>query len=162
MNQPRAAIFVDVQNIYYTCREQFQSQFNYQALWQCISDRYDICAAYAYAIDRGDPKQQGFQSALRNMGYEVKLKPFIQRRDGSAKGDWDVGITIDVLEQAPLVDQIILLSGDGDFALLMDKVKQAYGCQTCAYGVVGLTAKALIDSVDRFEQIDQPLLLKRK
>ncbi len=56
----------------------------------------------------------------------VKLKPFIQRSDGSAKGDWDVGITIDVLEHAADVDRIILLSGDGDFDLLVDKVQTKY------------------------------------
>ena len=34
---------------------------------------------------------------------------------GSAKGDWDVGITIDVLDAAARVDEVALASGDGDF-----------------------------------------------
>lgn len=120
----KIALFVDVQNIYYTCREAYQRQFNYRKLWQQLSAQGEIVGATAYAINRGDEGQLKFQDALRHIGFELKLKPFIQRTDGSAKGDWDVGITIDVLETAPKVDTVILLSGDGDFALLLDKIRQ--------------------------------------
>ena len=91
-------------------------KFNYRALWSKLDAEFDIVTAYAYAIDRGDPQQQKFQGALGHIGFEVKLKPWIQRADGSAKGDWDVGITIDVLEEARHLDAVILLSGDGDHA----------------------------------------------
>jgi uncharacterized LabA/DUF88 family protein len=87
---------------------------------------------------------------LRHIGFDVKLKPFIERSDGSAKGDWDVGITIDVLEAAPNVDEIILLSGDGDFAILLDTVTQKYNCKTSVYGVEKLTANGLIHSASKF------------
>ena len=43
------------------------------------------------------------------------------------KGDWDVGITIDVLDAAPRVVEVVLLSGDGDFSLLLEKVIRAHG-----------------------------------
>lgn len=162
MTKATAAVFVDVQNIYYTCRDKFQRQFNYQNLWREISRTNQIVCANAYAIDRGDNKQKGFQTALASMGFNIKLKPFIQRADGSAKGDWDVGITIDVLEQGPVVDHIVLLSGDGDFAMLMEKVRSAHRCETTAYGVAGLTAKALVDSVDNFRTIKEDLLLAKK
>jgi uncharacterized LabA/DUF88 family protein len=39
----------------------------------------------------------------------------------------DVGITIDVLDAAPRVDEVVLLSGDGDFDLLLEKVIRAHG-----------------------------------
>ena len=97
-SKPRVGIFVDVQNIYYTCRQSYGKNFDYNAFWAHVSERYDIECAFAYAIYRGDDKQSQFQNILRAIGFEVKLKPFIQRKDGSAKGDWDVGITIDMLE----------------------------------------------------------------
>ena len=124
---PRAekiGIFVDVQNIYYTTRDAFGRSFNYRALWQILSCKGDIIIANAYAIDRNNESQRTFQSALRHIGFNILLKPYIQRADGSAKGDWDVGITIDVLDAAPLVDTIVLLSGDGDFDLLINKIKE--------------------------------------
>ena len=61
----RIAIFADVQNIYYTTRQAFGRQFNYQSLWERVSATGEIVAATAYAIDRGDDKQRKFQDALR-------------------------------------------------------------------------------------------------
>lgn len=154
----KIAVFADVQNIYYTCREAYGKQFNYRKLWQQLQSQGDIITAYAYAIDRGDQQQQKFQDALKHIGFEVKLKPFIQRSDGSAKGDWDVGITIDALEAAVEADIIVLLSGDGDFAILLDKLIQGYHCEAWAYGVPSLTADALINAASRFQAIEQDLL----
>ncbi|WP_432468585.1 NYN domain-containing protein [Agarivorans sp. Z349TD_8] len=155
----KIALFADVQNIYYTCREAYNRQFNYRRLWQQLQHQGDIVNAYAYAIDRGDNQQQKFQEALKHIGFEVKLKPFIQRRDGSAKGDWDVGITIDVLEAARHVDMVVLLSGDGDFAILLDKLSDDYAVETLVYGVPSLTAHALINSASAYQAIDQDLLI---
>ena len=155
----KIAVFADVQNIYYTTRQAYGKQFNYRKLWQKIADQGDIVCAYAYAIDRGDNQQQKFQEVLKYVGFDVKLKPFIQRSDGTAKGDWDVGITIDVMEVAASVYTVILLTGDGDFAILLDKVKDVYQVTTEAYGVPKLTAKALIDSCTVFNPIDGDLLL---
>ncbi|BDQ65205.1 NYN domain-containing protein [Shewanella xiamenensis] len=155
----RIALFVDVQNIYYTCREAYQRQFNYRKLWQHLNAQGNIVSAIAYAIHRGDDGQLKFQDALRHIGFELKLKPFIQRSDGSAKGDWDVGITIDVLDTAPNVDTVILLSGDGDFAILLEKITQKYDVKTEVYGVPQLTAKSLMDAATQFNPIDDALLL---
>jgi len=155
----KIAVFVDVQNIYYTTREAFKRQFYYQKLWQLIGEKGEIVTAIAYATDRGDDKQIKFQSALKKIGFVVKLKPYIQRSDGSAKGDWDVGITIDVLDTAKDVDTVILLSGDGDFDLLLQKVRKDYAVHTEVYGVRSLTANALIDAADQFHEINEELLL---
>jgi len=153
------ALFADVQNLYYTVRQAYGCHFNYAALWAELSAQGSIIQAYAYAIDRGDAKQQQFQQILRKLGFTVKLKPYIQRADGSAKGDWDVGITIDILDAAPKVDEIVLASGDGDFDLLLERVR-AGGTDATAYGVPGLTAQALIRAASRYVPIEGALLLR--
>ncbi|MFQ3170950.1 MAG: uncharacterized LabA/DUF88 family protein [Oleispira sp.] len=157
----KIAIFADVQNIYYTTRDVYGRSFNYRKLWQKITQQGEIVAATAYAINKGDDQQIKFQDALKHIGFEVKLKPYIQRSDGSAKGDWDVGIAIDVMETAASgeVDTIILLSGDGDFDLLLKKIKQTYGITTEAFGVPKLTAGSLIEAADEFHPIRQDLLM---
>jgi uncharacterized LabA/DUF88 family protein len=155
----RIAIFVDVQNIYYTTREAYGRQFNYRKLWQRISTQGNIVCATAYAIDRGDEKQRSFQNALKQIGFKVKLKPYIQRSDGSAKGDWDVGITIDVMESAKDVDMVVLLSGDGDFDLLLKKIRDVFSVNAEIYGVPALTANSLIDAANGFHAIEGDLLL---
>ena len=53
----KVAIFVDVQNIYYTTRDAFSRSFNYKVFWQIASQKGDIILANAYAIDRGNNKQ---------------------------------------------------------------------------------------------------------
>jgi uncharacterized LabA/DUF88 family protein len=157
----KIAIFVDVQNIYYTTRDAYQRQFNYRLLWQELLAKGNIVQATAYAIARSDDQQHKFQKALKHIGFEVKLKPFIQRSDGSAKGDWDVGITIDIMTAAATqeIDTIVLLSGDGDFDMLIKHIKEAYQVKTIVYGVPKLTANSLINTTDEYCKIDQSLLL---
>ncbi|MBM6551889.1 NYN domain-containing protein [Marinomonas ostreistagni] len=157
--QPRAMVLVDVQNAYYTTRDAFAKHLNYNQLWADISHRYQIHVALAYAIERQDPKQQSFQNILRAIGFEVKLKPFIQRQDGSAKGDWDVGITVDAMLYAEQVDVVILVTGDGDFDILAQTLRMHYHKRVEVYGVERLTAASLIKAADQFIEINQPLLM---
>jgi uncharacterized LabA/DUF88 family protein len=153
------AIFVDVQNVYYTTRSAFKRNFDYNRFWAQATDGRKVVKAVAYAIDRGDPKQREFQNILRAIGFDVRLKPFIQRADGSAKGDWDVGITIDALEYGAQADVVVLVSGDGDFDLLANKLRIDMGKRVEVYGVMKLTASALINAASEYHPIDGHLLL---
>ena len=155
-----ASIFVDVQNIYYTTKQNYGQNFDYNKFWARVTQEREIVTAIAYATSRGDKKQTEFQNILRAIGFKVKLKPFIQRADGSAKGDWDVGITIDVMKYAQKSDVVILASGDGDFDLLLKEIKTAYNTQTEVFGVPGLTANSLINAATTFIPIEESLLLK--
>ena len=154
------SIFVDVQNIYYTTRQQFGCNFNYNNFWDRVTEGRELVGAFAYATDRGDKKQIEFQNILRAIGFEVKLKPFISRQDGSSKGDWDVGIAIDILEYAEKSDTVVLASGDGDFDLLLKKIKSKYNTDTAVYGVESLTANSLIKEAKLFNPISGDLLLR--
>ncbi|MDH5599790.1 MAG: NYN domain-containing protein [Gammaproteobacteria bacterium] len=155
----KIAIFVDVQNIYYTTRDAYGRQFDYRRFWQQLETQGEIVVANAYAIARNDDSQIKFQDALKHIGFEVKLKPYIQRKDGSAKGDWDVGITIDIMDTAKEVDMVILLSGDGDFDLLLNKLNNDYLSSTEVYGIEKLTANTLIKSAGLFQHVRRDLLL---
>lgn len=155
----KVAIFVDVQNVYYTVRDAYKHNFDYNKFWAQATAGREVVKAFAYAIDRGDQKQREFQNILRAIGFEVKLKPFIQRSDGSAKGDWDVGITLDAIEYAEKADVIILVSGDGDFDLLVNKIREIHGKKVEVYGVPQLTAASLMNAASEFRPIGGELLL---
>ena len=157
----KVAIFVDVQNIYYTVRESYGCHFNYQAFWDRITDNREVVCAYAYAIDRQDPRQMQFQKILESIGFEVKLKPYIQRRDGSAKGDWDVGITLDMIEFVAVADVAVLASGDGDFDLVVQKLRDTHETDVNVFGVKKLTAASLINAATHFTPIEGDLLLRK-
>jgi uncharacterized LabA/DUF88 family protein len=156
----KIAVFADVQNIYYTTRQAYGRQFDYRELWRRVSASGEIVSATAYAIHRGLDTQLKFQNALQKIGFSVKLKPYIQRSDGSAKGDWDVGIAIDIMAAAPLVDCVVLLSGDGDFDLLLEKIRTDYAVDAEVYGVPALTANSLINAASVYHRIEEDLLLK--
>ena len=152
-------LFVDVQNVYYTTRQAFGRNFDYNKFWSRATADRQVIKAIAYAIDRGDKKQLEFQNILRAIGFEVKLKPFIQRSDGSAKGDWDVGIAIDALEYSEGADIVVLVSGDGDFDLLVNKLRVDKGKFVEVYGVAKLTSASLMNAASEFVPITDELLL---
>lgn len=157
----KVSVFVDVQNIYYTVKQIYNCHFDYDIFMTEITRGRQLVKAIAYAIDKGDEKQIKFQKRIENMGFEIKLKPYIKRSDGSRKGDWDVGITIDILDYAKHSDIIVLASGDGDFDLLIEKIKKEYIVKVEVYGVQELTATSLIENATRFVPIQGNLLLQK-
>ena len=156
----RVSVFVDVQNIYYTTKQKYGRNFDYNKFWRHATSNRKLVKAIAYATFRRDQKQTEFQNILRAIGFEVKLKPFINRSDGSSKGDWDVGIAIDIMEHAQKSDIIVLASGDGDFDLLLKKINNKYNITSEVYGVPTLTANSLIQEASRFNPINDSFLLK--
>ena len=77
----------------------------------------------------------------------------------SAKGDWDVGITLDLVELAEQVSTVVLASGDGDFDLALLRVKERFDVSTEVYGVEKLTAGSLIRATCKYFPIEEPLLM---
>ena len=155
----KVAIFVDIQNVYYTARQAYGKNFDYNKFWAQATANRDVVQAFCYAIDKGDQKQREFQNILRAIGFKVKLKPYIQRSDGSAKGDWDVGIALDAMECAEQADVIVLVSGDGDFDLLVNKIRLKHNKKVEVYGVPQFTAASLMSEASQFIAIDNTLLL---
>lgn len=156
----KVSIFVDVQNIYYTCRQAYQGNFDYNKFWADVTSDREVISAFAYATDRGDKKQAQFQNILRAIGFTVKLKPMLKRLDGTAKADWDVGIALDIFEEAEKCDTVVLASGDGDFDILLLRIRKRFNTNTEVYGVPQLTSELLIREASKFIAIDKKLLLK--
>jgi uncharacterized LabA/DUF88 family protein len=155
----KLVVLVDVQNIYYTTKQSYNCNFDYNKFWTKATLNRKVIKAIAYAIDRDDEKQRQFQNILRAIGFEVKLKPFIQRVDGTAKGDWDVGIALDAVEYAQDADVVVLASGDGDFDLLVDKIRKDLDAAVEVYGVPKFTSTSLISSASKYVPINKALLM---
>ncbi len=54
---------------------------------------------------------------------------------------------------------MILVSGDGDFSLLVERIQQRFNKTVTVYGVPKLTSQTLIDCADNFVAIDDDFLL---
>ena len=64
------------------------------------------------------------------------------------------------MEYAPESNIIVLASGDGDFNLLLKKIKAKFDTDSEVYGVPQLTAASLIAEATAFKPIDAKLLLR--
>ncbi len=125
-SQQRVGVFVDVQNMFYAAKDQFEGRVDYIKLLDLIVGPRQLTAAYAYIVQIPEIKQFNFISLLEHNGYTIRSKDLRLRGDGSAKGDWDVGIAVDVVSMLGTLDVVILASGDGDFCPLAELIKQQH------------------------------------
>lgn len=152
-------------NMYHTAKHLFNANVNYgKILEEAVSGR-KLIRAVAYVVRSQSNEEELFFEALSNQGYEVKAKDLQIFIGGAKKGDWDVGIAMDIMRMASKLDVIVLASGDGDFTELLKHAK-ALGCRT-EVAAFGKSASAkLIDEADSFidlnEQKSQFLIVKSK
>ena len=125
-SQPRVGVFVDVQNMFYAAKDRFERRVDYIKLLDLIVGPRQLISAYAYIVQIPEIKQSNFISLLEHNGYTIRSKDLRLRGDGSAKGDWDVGIAVDVVSMLAKLDVVILASGDGDFCPLAELIKQQH------------------------------------
>jgi uncharacterized LabA/DUF88 family protein len=155
----RVAIFVDVQNMFYSAKKQFQAKLNYARLLDEAIGGRRLLRAFAYIVQTPDIDQKNFIEMLTYNGFEVKSKELKVRPDGSTKGDWDMGIAIDAIGLADKVEVIILISGDGDFSSLAGMLRSR-GVRVEVMSFPASTADELVKAVDAFYPITQKLLIK--
>lgn len=124
--QPRVGVFVDVQNMFYAAKDRFERRVDYIKLLDLIVGPRQLMSAYAYIVQIPEINQSNFLSLLEHNGYTIRSKDLRLRGDGSAKGDWDVGIAVDVVSMLGKLDVVILASGDGDFCPLAELIKQQH------------------------------------
>ena len=122
-SEQRVGVFVDVQNMFYSAKALHQSKIDYSKLLQEIVGSRNLIRAIAYVVQKPEVDQSSFTDALERLGYEIKSKDLRLRPDGTAKGDWDMGIAIDTIAIAPKLDTVVLVSGDGDFVPLVEMLK---------------------------------------
>ncbi len=123
--QPKIALFIDGANLYATAKT-LGFDIDYRRLLGEFQGRgYLVRALYYTTLVESDE-----YSSIRPLvdwldynGYSVVTKPAREFTDAMGrrriKGNMDIELTIDALELADKVDQIYLVSGDGDFRSLV-------------------------------------------
>lgn len=154
----RVATFVDVQNMYYSAKYQYNGKLDFERLMDKTRRNRQLIRAIAYLVQSEDIDQSRFQEALYDLGYEVKNKQLRTRPDGSAKGDWDMGIAIDAVAIGPKVDVVCIVSGDGDFVDLVEMLK-GDGIRVEVFSFPSSTAEELKESATEYFVMDQDYLL---
>jgi uncharacterized LabA/DUF88 family protein len=116
-------VFIDVQNMYYSARNIYGSKVNYGNIVQAATGNQKLIRAIAYTISTKTGDELPFFEALHKSGIEVNTKELLEYESGQKKGDWDVGITVDIIRMLDTFDVVVIVSGDGDYVPLGEYIK---------------------------------------
>lgn len=145
----KVCVFIDVENVFYS-QHSLGWRISYQKLMIYLKKecRDDVkCFAYT-GIDENNTKQKKFLDMLDINGYIVRTKVVkkIHRTDGSYrwKSNLDVELALEMCELKEKYDTMILISGDSDFGIALDKVREA-GKNAIVMSTRGRVAKELLE-----------------
>lgn len=150
----RIAVFVDVQNMYYSAKNLYNGKLDYQSLLDVAKDGRRIIRAIAYVITAQTPDEEGFFEVLENIGFQVRKKELKEFYGGAKKGDWDMGMAIDAIRLSEKIDVAVIVTGDGDFVSLVKHLK-AKGIQVEIIAFGKSTAEELVNEADVFLNMDK-------
>lgn len=150
----RVGVFIDVQNLYYSAKNLYNAKVSFGKILETAVAGRQLIRALAYVIKADIAEEQAFFEALNKSGFEVKSKDIQLFPGGVKKGDWDVGIVIDMIRLAGKLDVIVLVSGDGDYVPALEYLRnQGHLIEVIAFGKS--TSAKLITEADDFTDLDE-------
>lgn len=151
----RVGVFIDVPNLYHSAKNLYRAKVNFKEVLKTAEAGRHLIRAIAYAIRTESGEEQAFVEALTKSGIEVKLKDLQVFPGGMKKGDWDVGVAVDAIALSNKLDAVVLVTGDGDFAPLVQYLKTVSGCQVELIAFDRSASAHLKELVDDFIDLGQ-------
>jgi uncharacterized LabA/DUF88 family protein len=156
----RVALFVDTQNLYHSARDLYERNVNFESLLRFAVAGRQLVRATAYVVEKeNDTSAWPFIYKLSTIGYRVRrmnltLKETTDQGKPIYEGNWDMGIAADMVRLMEAIDVVVLGSGDGDFADILE-VLMDRGIRAEVIAFRETTAQRLIDTVDRFVHLPE-------
>jgi len=126
MIKPKAKIYIDGANIFYT-QKQIGWSIDWKKTKKYLNKNSQILEIRYYTgIKKNDIKMSKYLNYFDKIGITTVTKPIkiIKTNKGIMfKSNFDVEMTTDILLDRILVDKIILFTGDSDFNYLIKKLK---------------------------------------
>ncbi|GBD20246.1 hypothetical protein HRbin28_00686 [bacterium HR28] len=120
----RVAVFFDMSNLYFVARD-LGVRIDYSRLLEFLVAGRRLVCAYAYVtLASEESSAVPFLTWLRRNGFRVVTRTLRRAGDGTLRGDLDLELAVDVLLQAPHVDVVVLVTGDGDYCYLVETVQR--------------------------------------
>jgi uncharacterized LabA/DUF88 family protein len=121
-------VFIDAANIFYA-QKTLKWRISYERLRKYFKKECNLGKCFVYtAFAQEDEGQNRFIKMLKKSGFIVRTKPVKRIRITKGvyewKGNFDVELTMDVIDNLSKFKTLILLSGDSDFAPLLKRVKE--------------------------------------
>ncbi|MBN2197923.1 NYN domain-containing protein [Candidatus Wolfebacteria bacterium] len=133
----RVGIFIDIQNLYHSAKNLYSARVNYHELIKELLANRQLIRVMGYVVKSETVLgEASFFEALTKTGIELRSKDLQIFPGGMKKADWDVGIAVDAIRMANLIDVVILVTGDGDFIPLVEYLKWGLGreVEVAAFG----------------------------
>ena len=160
----RVGVFVDVQNMYHSAKNIYNSRVNFKELLRLAVGGRELVRALAYVVKSDTEEEKAFFDALEKSGLELKSKDLQIFPGGMKKADWDVGLAVDAIGLSKHLDVVVIISGDGDFTPLVEYLKYS-GLIVEVVGFKRSTSASIIEVANNFIDLDahkQKLLFFRK
>ncbi len=159
----RVAVFIDAANMYHSARSLYNARLNFKEVLKTSVFNRQLIRAFGYVVRTKTGEEQPFFDALVKLGIETRVRELQEFFGGAKKADWDVGIAVDAIRTAAIVDTVVLVSGDGDFLPVVEYIKnQGRRVEVVAFG--RSSSAKLKEMCDEFTDLDaEPnrYLLKR-
>jgi uncharacterized LabA/DUF88 family protein len=156
LGSQRLAVLIDVQNIYYPAKS-LGDKVNFHSLLKRFQAR-QLVRAIAYVVEAPDVDVSPFVAALRNIGFEVRVKPMKVFEDGTRKGDIHLMLALDAMAVANKVDTICLVTGDGEYVDLVHLLR-AQGVKVEVMSFKSNTSSELLRVADEHFSMTEEYLL---
>ena len=153
--EQRVGVFIDTQNLYHSARNLYQARVNFGAVLKDAVAGRKLVRAVAYVITTEAGDEKNFFEALEKLGIETKTKDLQVFSSGTKKGDWDVGLTVDVMKMANRLDTVVIVSGDGDFIPLVKYLQHHTGTQVEVVSFGKSTSGKLREAADDFLDLSE-------
>ncbi len=152
--EQRVGVFIDVQNLYYSAKNIYGKKVNFANILKAAVGDRKLIRAFAYVIKADIKEERSFHDALSLIGFEVRAKELQTFYGGAKKGDWDIGIAMDVMRMASKLDVVVVVSGDGDFLELLQHVA-SLGCKREIMAFGKTASSKLKEEADMFVDMDR-------
>ena len=125
----RIGLFIDGSNLYAAARA-LAFDIDYKRLLDVFAKKGRLIRAFYYTALIEDQEYSPIRPLvdwLDYNGYTMVTKPAKEFTDSAGrrkiKGNMDIELAVDMIEMAPVLDHIVLFSGDGDFRRLVEAVQ---------------------------------------
>lgn len=150
----RVGVFIDTQNMYYSARNLFSSHVSFKNIVEAAVAGRKLIRAIAYVVRTKTGEEKPFFEALIKSGIETREKEIQEFFGGAKKADWDVGMAVDAIRIADVLDVVVLVSGDGDFIPLVEYLKHR-GRQVELAAFRETASSKLIETVDSYINLSE-------
>ena len=109
--------FIDSQNLNLSIQD-MGWKLDFKRFRKYLEDKYH--AKKSYIFIGYIPSNERLYTALQEYGYIIIFKPVLQLKNSKIKGNVDAELVLHTMIEYPRYDKAIIVSGDGDFACLVD------------------------------------------